>query len=293
MSVPRSEASTKFRQASVSASRLFRLHLSSAALLTAESRLRRPSIVMMQATEHGEWDDSPIATRGWRCKLLLAWDPLLNALMRSRLVEVDDILFEHPAEVGFAQNEDVIQAFAAHAPQQPFADRVRARCLDRRSQHLNPRSDRDGIEMRTVFGVVVTNQVLGCFPEGCRLAQLLGNPFVSWRPGHAHMHDPSRPEFSNHEGEQRPKQQVMDLEEVACPDFAGMVPEEGGLRLVARTGRTGLTHIPLDGPLRDLDVQLEQFALNALRAPQPVVGCHLLDQGDRLHGNLRLSCDRA
>ncbi len=134
-------------RASLAIRPLFRLHLSSTALLTAESRLCSPSVVMMQATENGECDDSPIATRGWRCKLLLDWEPLLNALMRSRLVEVDDILFEHPAEVGFAQNEDVIQAFTAHAPQQPFADRVRARCLDRRSQHLNPRSNRHCIEM--------------------------------------------------------------------------------------------------------------------------------------------------
>lgn len=71
---------------------------------------------MMQATEHGEWDDSPIATRGCRCKLLLAWDPLLNALMRSRLVEVDDILCEHPVEVGFAQNEDVMSSVARMCP---------------------------------------------------------------------------------------------------------------------------------------------------------------------------------
>ena len=43
-----------------------------------------------------------------------------------------------------------------------------------------------------------------------------------------------------------------------------------------------LSHILLDGPFTDANIQLEQFTPNALRAPEPIIGGHLLDQTDCL-----------
>ena len=81
------------------------------------------------------------------------WPPgygLLDALMRPRLVEVGDVLLENTAQVLLAQEQDVIEALTAHAPEEAFADRIRTRCLDRCAQHLDPGSRGDGSEVRTV-----------------------------------------------------------------------------------------------------------------------------------------------
>ncbi len=67
--------------------------------------------------------------------------------MRPRLIEVDHILLEHSTEVRFARNEDVIEAFTAHAPQPSLTDGIRTWCLDRYAKHLNPASNRNSIDV--------------------------------------------------------------------------------------------------------------------------------------------------
>jgi hypothetical protein len=77
------------------------------------------------------------------------------------------------------------------------------------------------------------------------------------------MHDALRAQLDDEEREERLEEQVMDLEEVAGPDLLGMVPEEGGSGLAARTVRMRLTHISFDGPLRDLDIELRPVTFDA------------------------------
>jgi hypothetical protein len=79
--------------------------------------------------------------------------------MRARSIEVRHILLEHPAEVGFAHDQEVIEALAAQAPQQAFADRIRLWCPDWCPDHLDPTSHRDGFEVRTVLAVIIADQV--------------------------------------------------------------------------------------------------------------------------------------
>ena len=71
---------------------------------------------MMQANENCEGDQSSFPIRCRPRMLLLDCDPLLHALMRSRLIEVDHGLLEHVAQVRFPKDQQVIEAFAAHAP---------------------------------------------------------------------------------------------------------------------------------------------------------------------------------
>ena len=73
----------------------------------------------------------------------------------------------------------MVEAFSTDAAQQPLANRVRPRRLDRRSEHLGPASENDGLEVRTVFRIVVTNEILGRLAEGHRLPQLLRDPLVT------------------------------------------------------------------------------------------------------------------
>ena len=74
------------------------------------------------------------------------------------------------------------------------------------------------------------------------------------------MNDPSRGEFGGNEGEERPEEHVVKLEEVARPDVRRVIVEECGPCLAIRTGWTRLPHILLHGSLGNLDAELEQLA---------------------------------
>lgn len=45
-------------------------------------------------------------------------------------------------------------------------------------------------------------------------------------------------------------------------------------------------HVALDGALADPQAELEYLSAAALGVPQAVLSCHLLNQGDRLWGDL-------
>jgi hypothetical protein len=49
---------------------------------------------------------------------------LRNPLMRSCLVEVDHIGIEHALELPLMQNQQMIEAFLPHAPQEALTDRI-------------------------------------------------------------------------------------------------------------------------------------------------------------------------
>ncbi len=118
-------------------------------------------------------------------------------------------------EVSFAHDEDVVEAFAPDTAEQSFADRVRAWCQDGRSEHLDPGSDRDSIDVRPVLRIVVTNEILRDFPKGRRFAELLSDPLVTWRARRANVDDTPRGKLDDEEGEERLEHEVMDLEKVA------------------------------------------------------------------------------
>ena len=95
--------------------------------------------------------------------------------------------------------------------------------------------------------------------------------------------------LGHEEREERPEEHVVDLEEIARPDVGGVVAEEGGPGLTMRSWRPRLPHVPLHGPFGDLDADFEQFAADALGAPQSVVGRHVLAEADRLGRDLRVA----
>jgi hypothetical protein len=77
--------------------------------------------------------------------------------VRPRPIKIRNVVHEDAAQVLLVQDQQVIQTFAPDAPQESFARRIGPWSLDRRAQHLNPASCRDGVEVWTVLRVVVTN----------------------------------------------------------------------------------------------------------------------------------------
>jgi len=140
---------------------------------------------------------------------------------------------------------------------------------------------------------VIADEVARALVKGGGLAQLLGDPGVGRVPRRAHVADPPRGLLDDAAGEERPEEPVRDREEVAGPDVRGVVAEEGGPRLPARARGAVAAQIGLDRALGHADAELAQFAADALRTPERIVGRHPSDQGDGLRLEWRSARPRA
>ena len=79
----------------------------------------------------------------------------------------------------------MVQALAAQAAYQPLTDGVRAWRANGRSDQSDPGARRDLVEMRTVFRIIVTDEILRRLAKRPRLSQLRGDPVIRWRAGDA------------------------------------------------------------------------------------------------------------
>jgi hypothetical protein len=116
---------------------------------------------------------------------------LAQALVGPAPVEVGDVLGQDPLQVPLAEDQDMIDALAADAPEEALADGVRARRPNRRQDHVDAATGRDPCEGGAVLGVVVVDQEARPRPLRRRLAELLGDPRVAGRSGDAHVHHAS------------------------------------------------------------------------------------------------------
>ena len=83
---------------------------------------------------------------------------------------------------------------------------------------------------------------------------------------------------------------VVELQEVARPNVAAVVSDEGVPALAPFTGWPYMPHVLLNGSFTDANAQLQQLASDALRAPEHVVLGHRLDERDDLRReSLRLT----
>src|SRR5690242_9254695 len=74
---------------------------------------------VVEATEDRDRADRPRTTRQLQGGRL--GERLAEALVRPRPVEVRDVLAQHVGEVALPEDEQMIEAFAAHAAQEPLA----------------------------------------------------------------------------------------------------------------------------------------------------------------------------
>src|SRR4051812_37244356 len=96
--------------------------------------------------------------------------------MRTVLIEILGIVLQHPRQMTFAENEQVIQTLAAYTSEEPFTDSVRARGSNRRFEDGDGRSGRHPIKGSSKLGVMITNEIFGGGAQRSRLAELLGDP---------------------------------------------------------------------------------------------------------------------
>ncbi len=86
-----------------------------------------PAIRVVETSKNGACGDFGNGAHRAIPALLRFGDTLIDALMRSRMIEVLDVFVQDAPQVGLAHEQDVVQALAAQAADQPLADGVRVR----------------------------------------------------------------------------------------------------------------------------------------------------------------------
>src|SRR5207248_4858360 len=135
----------------------FVLHLSSR---TRGPVSGSPAVVMVQPTHDGKSDHLVSCILRGGNQSALYRDLLPNPLMRSCLVEVDHIGIEHALELPLMQNQQVIEAFLPHAPQEALTDGIGSGCMNLRFEDLDRACFRNTSKARPKLAIIITNQIL-------------------------------------------------------------------------------------------------------------------------------------
>ncbi len=208
--------------------------------------------------------------------------------MRSCPVEVPHILIQNALELLLLKDQQMVEAFLPHAPQKAFADGVGSWGMNRRFEDLDATCPRHPSKAGPKFAVVITNQIFRCLSIWGRFSQLLRHPGIGRGSRDSDMDDSSCLEFDEEEGEERSKEEIGDLQEVARPDLSCVSAQKRAPLLTPWLRCANVPHIFLDCALAHPNAQFQEFPANALSTPQPIVLRHLPDQGNRFRGDLRL-----
>ena len=102
----------------------------------------------------------------------------IRPLVRSAPVEMSHPVGLHSAEVALAKDQDVIEAFAAEAAEEPLTDRVQVRRRRRDGDHIDTRGDGAVGEAAPELAIVIPNQESRGRIVRRGLSELLGDPGV-------------------------------------------------------------------------------------------------------------------
>jgi hypothetical protein len=153
--------------------------------------------------------------------------PLPNTLMRSRRVEVVDILPGDSFQVLVVEEEHVVKGLAPQAADKSFAAGIHVWGPDRRLDYPRTGAFGDAVECGAELLVAVSNQKSRRQAFRGRVPQLLRRPLLGRVPRGRDVHDLARALIHQEEEEQRPEEQVVGLHEVTAPDVVSVVLDEG------------------------------------------------------------------
>src|SRR5947209_3563325 len=83
------------------------------------------------------------------------------------------------------KDQQVVEAFLPHTPQEAFADRIGSWCVKGRFENLNRTRCRHASKAKPTFAIVITNQILWRLPIRCGFSELLRGPKIGGRSCHA------------------------------------------------------------------------------------------------------------
>ena len=210
---------------------------------------------------------------------------LAQGQMRSEPVVVAGVGRKDPAQMGLAEDDDVIEAFPADRADQS----LRMLVLPEVTRGYRVIAYAHGCETLgdrlTVGRVTVSDHVVWWFIPREGIGDLTGNPLRRGIGRYAQRYQPPPFVPEDDQNEKQPKADRRHNQDVHRADACHMVVQKGfpGLRPPSPTPR----HVLGNRRLRDLDAELEKFAVDARRTPQPICQAHLPDQAADLPWYLR------
>ena len=133
-------------------------------------------------------------------------------------VVMSDVDAEHAFEVSAVHDQEPVEAFAAHGPDEAFSDRVRSRRSHRCLDDADAFARKDGVEVPAELAVAVANQEAEptrlLLQDPRELTRLLGNPSSGRVGGAASGVNAAASEFDEKEDVDSLQRDRLDGEEV-------------------------------------------------------------------------------
>src|SRR6202048_891080 len=205
--------------------------------------------------------------------------------MRSDAVVVGGERFQSSAQMRLAQDNDVVQALAPDRSDQPFGKAILPRRGWRGRLVPNAHCAQAGRGDPALDPVAIADEVVrSLIPRKC-LRYLTCNPFRRRICCDVDPDEVSAAESDDDEGIEQIEADGRDDKQVHGGNLWRVVTQEGPPSLAGRP--PPFDHVLGDARLRDLKPELEQFAVNAWRAPKRVFDAHPQDQRAQLRVDLR------
>src|SRR5436305_11179859 len=144
--------------------------------------------------------------------------------MRSCPIEKHDVGTQDTMQLLLMEDQHVVQASSPDTAQKAFTDRIRAFRMRRRYQYLDTAGCCHTCETGPKLAFVITDKILGKLSIRSCLPQLLCGPRVGGRALHADMDNLPRSQFNEEKREERPKEEIGDLEKIAGPQIPEISP---------------------------------------------------------------------
>src|SRR5665213_3894180 len=196
--------------------------------------------------------------------------------MRSDVIVIVGIGPQDAAQMCLTQNNEMVYAPAPDRSDQPFGKAI----LPRRDRCRRLVPDAHGAQSASDGGAIdpipIPDEVLrGIIPWKC-LRYLTRNPFRRRMACYVEPDEDSPIQPHDDEAIEQIEANGRDNEQVHGGDIWGMIAQESAPSLAWRPA--SLDHVLSDARLRDLNAELEQFAVDAWRSPERVLDTHLPDQ---------------
>src|SRR5450631_4019032 len=210
---------------------------------------------------------------------------LVQGSMRSDAIVIVGVGFQDPTQMHFAQDNDVVHTLTPNRSDQPFGKTI----LPRRGPCGRLVPDAHGAQSArddaAIDPVAIADEVVRSLIPRKRLRYLTCNPFGRRICCDVDPDQVSAVEPDNDEGIEQVETDSWNNEQVHGGDVRRVVTQEGPPSLAGR--RPSFDHVLDDARLRDLNPELEQFAVDARRAPKRIFEAHPPDQHAHLRVDLR------
>jgi len=189
------------------------------------------------------------------------------------------------------QDDYMVHAFAPDRPDQPFSKAILPRRGWRGGLVPDAHSANSARDDGAIDSIPIPDEVARRLIPGEGLGYLTRNPFRRRMACNVDPDDVSTIQPHNDEAKEQIEANGRNNEQVHGGDIWGMIAQESAPSLAWRPA--SFDHVLGDARLCDLKPELEQFAVDARRAPKRVFDAHLPDQCTEVRLDLRPPSPRA